>query len=753
MRNFQIVPVKYTRLYRVAFVMCTTLFTLSSARTFYVAPDGNNSASGTISQPFATLQKANDVVAAGDTVYVRGGTYRITTPANSGAGISITKSGTSDSKRICFWAYPGEIPVFDFSNLAISTSTYTHGFVVSGSWLHFKGLEICKVPMNTNSNCGMQVVQSGNNIFELMNFHHNSGAGVFVNDSKGRGGHLFLNCDSHDNYDPNGRQGDGQNADGFGVHYQTSGEVTVFRGCRAWWNSDDGWDFISQEVPVIIENCLAMGNGWVDFGTKRPADGNGNGFKAGSSKNGIRHVIKNSVAWKNRASGFYANHSAGGNTWYNNTSYSNGTQYNMLASSWDAAGNRTDGVTLTGSKVHIMRNNIGFPNKNSYMNGVDTKFNTWDLNVTPQNADFLSVTDPSMTVTGRDLSSLPGVLGPRQADGSVPNTDFLKLSSNSQMIDKGTDVGLVFKNKPDLGAFEFGLDNSNAVYHKVITNAAPGGSIRQDPAGDSLREGSSITFTAVPHKNWTFTGWSGAHTGTAPSYSISSLDSDITLRAMFKFTSTDSSLYEGEDATLINSIIETTNSGFSGSGYANFNNEVGSAVEFPVCVSQDGQVSVKITFSNGSSVDCPVSVSVNGSTVIKSLSFDPTGTWTAWNTQNVLINLIPGVNTIRFTSLTSDGGPNVDKIELNKEIITTVGSPQKDPVQIFKLSGYTVQASCPGKTVVVQLYSLDGKRVFRRVLRGIQKMKLPVDQIDNKQYILQVTTENFRKVQTLCIVK
>jgi len=29
----------------------------------------------------------------------------------------------------------------------------------------------------------------------------------------------------------------------------------------------------------------------------------------------------------NAASGFYANHSTGGNTWYNNTSYSNGTQY------------------------------------------------------------------------------------------------------------------------------------------------------------------------------------------------------------------------------------------------------------------------------------------------------------------------------------------------------------------------------------------------------------------------------------------
>ncbi|MEI9942470.1 MAG: hypothetical protein WDO69_35090 [Pseudomonadota bacterium] len=71
---------------------------------------------------------------------------------------------------------------------------------------------------------------------------------------------------------------------------------------------------------MIIENSWAMGNGYINSGTARPAAGNGNGFKAGSSKTGIRNVIRNSLAWKNVASGFYANHSSGGNDWFNNTS-------------------------------------------------------------------------------------------------------------------------------------------------------------------------------------------------------------------------------------------------------------------------------------------------------------------------------------------------------------------------------------------------------------------------------------------------
>src|SRR5262245_45488796 len=409
------------------------------AAEYYVAPTGSDSNAGSMAQPFATLQKGHDVAVAGDTVWIRGGTYQVVTPKTSGAGITLTKSGTSDTNRIKYWAYPGEVPVFDFARMTISTTGYTSGFSVTGNWLHIKGLEIKNVPMNTRSNTGMGASGS-NNIFELLNFHHNNGTGLFLRDG---GGNLVLNCDSHDNYDPTSDQGAGQNADGFGVHYQETGAMNVIRGCRAWWNSDDGYDFISQEVPVIIESSWAMGSGYINSGTGRGS--NGNGFKIGSSKTGIRHVVRNCLAWGNAASGFYANHSSGGNDWYNNTSYNNGTQFNMLASTWDAAGNRTDGVTLTGDKVHRMRNNIGFPNDNTNMQGVENTFNSWNLNIVPANADFASVMDA-------------GFMGPRQADGSLPNLDFMKLRVGSQLIDKGTNVGLPFAGSaPDLGCYETGL--------------------------------------------------------------------------------------------------------------------------------------------------------------------------------------------------------------------------------------------------------------------------------------------------------
>ncbi len=48
---------------------------VSAAGSYYVSTSGSNSNPGTLSQPWKTIQKAADTVTAGDTVYIRGGTY------------------------------------------------------------------------------------------------------------------------------------------------------------------------------------------------------------------------------------------------------------------------------------------------------------------------------------------------------------------------------------------------------------------------------------------------------------------------------------------------------------------------------------------------------------------------------------------------------------------------------------------------------------------------------------------------------
>jgi hypothetical protein len=55
------------------------------ATDYYVAPTGSDSGPGTLVQPFQTIQKAASVMVAGDTAFIRAGTYRETvTPVKSG---------------------------------------------------------------------------------------------------------------------------------------------------------------------------------------------------------------------------------------------------------------------------------------------------------------------------------------------------------------------------------------------------------------------------------------------------------------------------------------------------------------------------------------------------------------------------------------------------------------------------------------------------------------------------------------------
>ena len=109
------------------------------AAEYYVATTGSDSNPGTQASPFATLTKGVSSAGAGDTVYIGGGTYY------PSGGFTFSKSGTSDTNRIKYWAVPGEKPVFDFSKVNGSPEAFT----VSGSWLHFNGIEICNLPVNS----------------------------------------------------------------------------------------------------------------------------------------------------------------------------------------------------------------------------------------------------------------------------------------------------------------------------------------------------------------------------------------------------------------------------------------------------------------------------------------------------------------------------------------------------------------------------------------------------------------------------
>ena len=411
----------------------------AAGKTYYVAPAGSDSAAGTQTAPWASVAHAQSVAQAGDTVYLRGGTYTYSRANKACASqtdrvdaITLSKSGSAGNP-IRYWAYPGETPVFDFSR--VSDDCRIKGFDVTGNYIHLKGLEVKGVPQNNNLNhesWGIWI-SGGNNTFESLNLHNNMGPGLFIQDG---GGNLVLNSDSHDNYDPRTSNGAGESADGFGAHISAGHPGNVFRGCRAWWNSDDGFDLINAFSSVTIENSWAWRNGYLPETTT--SSGNGNGFKMGGYggkyvSNGAKHTIRNSVAFNNKAAGFYANHHTLANDYFDNTGYNNHPDFNML------------GINSAGSAVGLgtLRNNIAYQGTlTSNMSGTSASYNSWNLSVTLSDAQFQSV-----STTGWDAR--------RQADGSLPVLPNLRLAAGSSLIDKGTNVGLPYNGKaPDLGAFE-----------------------------------------------------------------------------------------------------------------------------------------------------------------------------------------------------------------------------------------------------------------------------------------------------------
>lgn len=116
-----------------------------------MAINGNDSNSGTIDKPFATLGKAQSKVMAGDTVYIRQGTYRVseaeimehyTAGSTTWSRVfKMSKSGTGPDKRICYSGYKNERPVFDLSEVKPENERVIV-FYVSGSYLHFRNIEV-----------------------------------------------------------------------------------------------------------------------------------------------------------------------------------------------------------------------------------------------------------------------------------------------------------------------------------------------------------------------------------------------------------------------------------------------------------------------------------------------------------------------------------------------------------------------------------------------------------------------------------
>ena len=468
-----------------------------SATTYYVSTNGNNNNSGTLSAPWATWGHAfnSAAVRPGDTVYFRGGVYHMTTdnlayPYTAGEGYRISLDGTKGN-YIHFFAYPGENPILDCSNVN-PASNHNRGIYGESdvNYIHFKGLTVRNVRQTSGK---VSVIGWGlcgdNNIIENCTVHSCGGKGFF-----GTGHNVkYINCDAYENTDPLDYDMPGNDGVGFtNVDVVNNDGSIYYINCRAWCNGDQGFSAISNGY-LEFNGCWSFNNGNLQ--------GEGHGFKMGSvgiypdqpDFGPLKRKYVNCIAAYNRANGWTTNDSDTPTRHqevhrmhiYNNLSFFNG---HHLSDSWPPM--------QYGFVIYKTASDASLELAREYYNNISIGNEDGDVFIhsyPPSNPVFASYThsnnswDGGVTVTLDDFAAVPinreaGItllMSTRKSDGSLPDLgNYFKLAEGSDLIDKGYDIGLSYSGSaPDLGPFESNFTRTTPIApvfsSASIENATP----------------------------------------------------------------------------------------------------------------------------------------------------------------------------------------------------------------------------------------------------------------------------------------
>ncbi|MEU4239788.1 sigma-70 family RNA polymerase sigma factor [Actinoplanes sp. NPDC026619] len=246
----------------------------------FVAPGGSDSGNGSVKKPYATLAKAVAAVKPGQTIAVRGGTYR---PA---AAISIEVSGTA-AKRIVLTNYGNEKPVIDVSGIPANQWAITQ----SAAFWTVQGLEV------TGARSHAYVCLACHDVvFRRLSMHDNAGAGLMLR-NPGTANNQVLDSDFSNS------------SSGLSIQFG-AGAGNLVRGNRAYGNRAAGFDLGGFTDPVAIEYNWSFRNQ--------------TGFALAGSDVAAAHKLRHNASWSNSGSGFTDDGATGAVQMSNNTAWHNG---------------------------------------------------------------------------------------------------------------------------------------------------------------------------------------------------------------------------------------------------------------------------------------------------------------------------------------------------------------------------------------------------------------------------------------------
>ena len=453
------------------------------AANYYVSAAGSNSNDGKSSgKPFLTIQKAADLTAPGDTVFVMNGVYNST----SGPVLNITRSGTPNG-FITYKALPGHTP-----KLTASGNVW-NAVSINGSYVVFAGFELV-----------------GNN--EKLTY---AGAMASYTEAKNGG----TNWSAYANYNTNAISIGGPKAESKFPHH------IVIRGCTVHDFPGGGINAIQSDYTTI-ENNVVYNNGWYmmyagsGISILTPFNSDRETIYRNVIRNNICHTNKTTIPWISQGKLSDGN---GIIIDVNQHGYDN--QTSTVPNSNEAYLGRTLvennlSVNNGGSGIHAFKaDHVDIINNTAYHNGTVVGYADIFSN---QSQDVNILNNIMYARDGGDCNSKPknasevydyniyfnGKVGTQGPNDIVADPQFVNVSTsltvgnfslkaNSPAIDKGTNAAGQFSQtdilgisrpqgaRPDIGAYEF---KTQAAIITALTEPVTSESIAvyPNPANDMI---------------------------------------------------------------------------------------------------------------------------------------------------------------------------------------------------------------------------------------------------------------------------
>jgi hypothetical protein len=482
-----------------------------------------------INNPWASWQHAFVTADAGDTVYFRNGTWDIEDQITYDPEVS-GNVGTSSDNPICFFNYPGENPIGDWSHRLDSVGGFVPMVITNADYVKFRGLQIQNAWQIVENSVitGWSIYDSEWISVDQCVATKISGAGFFF----GGNDTLFLtNCDSYNNVDSTSEGSPGGRADGFMLSTGDAAVedtliITYAYGNRSWFNGDDGFDIPTTKQYQVYNN-------WSFFNGR--LSGDGDGFKLAWS-----HVYDpEKREFYNNVSAYNGYYDPGGPYWRGNgfdwnnlwksdygprqVFYNNLSYYDPIGVAESYAYFDCDTASRT-----IIRNNIVHSprEERTYIqlanfgachgSNLVLDHNIFQLSGTlgyTEPNDTFNITDADFIGPLDSASIWDAMTASRQSDGSLPVMTNFNLAEGSDLIDAGVDVGLPYRGlAPDLGPNEYGT--ADTVDVTSITISAAGSATTIEVNNGTLQMSALVAPDTATFGDVTWSTHSGSGSGT-----------------------------------------------------------------------------------------------------------------------------------------------------------------------------------------------------------------------------------------------